>query len=87
MNCHRCRGLMIDDCFRDLLDETGEIAFRGWRCIHCGEIVDAVIVRNRIRQALLSSRARHEGVIAVGSFKKEAWWNEQEELVGAGSGR
>jgi len=80
---------MIDDCFRDLLDETGEIAFRGWRCVHCGEIVDPVIMSNRIRQALLSNRARHDMVIAVGAWKEDLLGNEPDEgqLVGAGSGR
>lgn len=49
MTCHRCHGFM---CPTDLLvGRSGSEydSFRGWRCVACGEIVDEVIVRNRIR--------------------------------------
>lgn len=59
MHCERCRGLMVVDRFTDLLDETGQITFRGWRCVCCGEIVDPVIVTNRMRTHEPSSKPRH----------------------------
>lgn len=49
MNCRRCRGLM---CAVDLLvsvSTSGKDCLCGWRCISCGEIIDPVIVWNRIR--------------------------------------
>lgn len=49
MNCRRCRGLM---CAVDFLVSaaTAKDEWRcGWRCIICGEIIDPVIVWNRIR--------------------------------------
>lgn len=47
MKCVRCRGLMVRDHFYDLLDDTGRLSFRGWRCVGCGNVLDPVIVRNR----------------------------------------
>jgi hypothetical protein len=49
MTCHRCHGFM---CPVDLLvgaSGSGHVSFRGWRCVACGEIVDRVIVWNRVR--------------------------------------
>jgi hypothetical protein len=48
MTCHRCHGFM---CPVDLLDwasGSGHDSFRAWRCVACGEIIDQVIVWNRI---------------------------------------
>lgn len=61
MPCGRCSGLMVADRFTDLLDETGQITFGGWRCVSCGEIVDPVIVSNRQRltPAASVSKPRH----------------------------
>jgi hypothetical protein len=46
MECVRCRGLMVEDRFVDLV-ESGQAAFGGWRCLVCGNITDPVIVANR----------------------------------------
>jgi hypothetical protein len=49
MTCHRCHGFM---CSIDLLvgaSGSGYDSVHGWRCVACGEIVDQVIVQNRIR--------------------------------------
>ena len=49
MNCHRCRGLM---CAVDFLVSASTVKddyLCGWRCISCGEIIDPVIVWNRMR--------------------------------------
>jgi hypothetical protein len=51
---------MVVDRFTDLLDETGQITFGGWRCLACGEIVDPVIMSNRQRKVQLpTSKPRH----------------------------
>jgi hypothetical protein len=47
MQCHRCKGSMVLEKFRDFYDDTGNIDFVGWRCLICGEIFDPVIHTNR----------------------------------------
>ncbi len=42
MQCTRCAGLRIPE----ILSEGG-IRVLALRCIHCGDVVDRVIVRNR----------------------------------------
>ena len=46
MRCLRCQGFMIEDGFDDpgLADARGMVA---WRCINCGEVLDAVIRQHR----------------------------------------
>ncbi len=65
MLCRRCRGLMVRDCFIDLLDDTGKMWFLGWRCMVCGEIVDSVILINRVSQAVYKRRAQRDLETAV----------------------
>jgi hypothetical protein len=45
MKCLRCGGVMVLEKFYG----TSEVFF-GWRCITCGEIVDQVILENRLAQ-------------------------------------
>jgi hypothetical protein len=45
MKCHRCGGIMVFEKFYGICEE-----FFGWRCIFCGEIVDKVIMENRLEQ-------------------------------------
>ena len=45
MKCLRCGGVMVLEKFYG----TSEVFF-GWRCITCGEIVDQVILENRLGQ-------------------------------------
>lgn len=45
--CSRCGGLMVSDFCMDVLGNIGEAAFAAKRCVQCGEVVDAVILRNR----------------------------------------
>jgi len=42
MKCHRCGSVMVYERFYGLGEN-----FLGWRCIHCGEILDGVILQNR----------------------------------------
>lgn len=43
MRCHRCKGIMIFEKFYGDCEH-----FFGWRCVVCGEIVDQVILENRL---------------------------------------
>ncbi len=45
MKCYRCGGVMVYEKFCGISEE-----FFGWRCIFCGEIIDSVIVENRLEQ-------------------------------------
>ncbi len=43
MRCHRCKGMMVYEKF------YGDCEFfYGWRCVVCGEIIDQVILENRL---------------------------------------
>lgn len=50
--CRRCQGLMhpVDplDPF-DALREGEQDRVHAWRCVACGEIIDQVIMQNRMR--------------------------------------
>lgn len=47
-SCMRCGGLMITEYYLDLEDDTGQIGITGLRCTSCGEVIDSVILRNRL---------------------------------------
>lgn len=49
MTCVRCYGLMIDDSFEDLRDDTHQFRFAAWRCLNCGEVMDSVIIGHRLK--------------------------------------
>ncbi len=46
VHCTRCGGVMVYEKFYGISE-----SFFGWRCVLCGEIVDQVIVENRLIQA------------------------------------
>ena len=48
-SCMRCGGLMIMEYYLDLEDDTGQIGITGFRCTSCGNVIDPVILRNRLR--------------------------------------
>ncbi|HEX7767965.1 MAG TPA: hypothetical protein VF443_14730 [Nitrospira sp.] len=55
--CSRCGGLMVSDSCMDLLNSTGELECAAQRCVQCGEVIDAVIQRNRqFRQESMAVR-------------------------------
>jgi ferredoxin len=54
--CTRCGGLMVADRYIDLLDDTGQLEFTADRCIQCGEVVDQIILRNRIASQARTAR-------------------------------
>ena len=45
MKCGKCGGSMSYENFWGQRED-----FFGWRCIFCGEIVDPIILENRLRQ-------------------------------------
>ena len=55
MYCPRCQGLMVPDHFFDLLYDGGYGSFDGWRCLCCGNILDPVILRNRLAAMMRTS--------------------------------
>jgi predicted RNA-binding protein with PUA domain len=48
-HCKRCGGLMVKEHCTDPFDETGRMEFPALRCLQCGNLVDAVILLNRLR--------------------------------------
>ena len=42
-DCQRCGGIMVDDYFFGRLE-----AFEGRRCVQCGNVIDSVILMNRL---------------------------------------
>ena len=45
MRCNRCKGLLVKDRLYDLYDTQWKLD--AWRCVACGDLLDAVILRNR----------------------------------------
>lgn len=39
---------MVSDFSMDLLNSTGKLEFAAKRCVQCGEVVDPVILMNRM---------------------------------------
>ncbi len=58
MSCPRCSGFMVSESFQDLKDDTGQLCFKGYRCMVCGEIVDPLIDSNREHRPHLQARNR-----------------------------
>jgi hypothetical protein len=48
--CVRCGGFMVSEFCMDLLNSAGELEIETLRCVQCGEVVDPVILQNRLRQ-------------------------------------
>ena len=65
MGCQRCTGLMIREKFLDLLDDTGNISFYGWRCLICGEVTDPTILGHRNKQIRPNVSRKRKLVIGV----------------------
>ena len=39
---------MVLEHYMDLLDDTGQIGMTAMRCMSCGEVIDPVILQNRV---------------------------------------
>jgi hypothetical protein len=42
---------MVVEHYMDLQDDTGQIDMTALRCTNCGEVIDAVILQNRVKPA------------------------------------
>jgi hypothetical protein len=59
--CLRCGGLMVKEVSMDLWNSTSELECATRRCVQCGDIVDAIILRNRsVHHQLVA--AQHQSV-------------------------
>ena len=45
MRCRRCKGLLVKERIYDLYDT--QLHLDAWRCVACGDVLDALILRNR----------------------------------------
>lgn len=52
MTCGRCDGLMVSERICDMNGTGGDLCVGGYRCLLCGDLVDAVILKNRQQVAL-----------------------------------
>jgi hypothetical protein len=46
--CARCGGLMVTDFGMELVVSQAHLASRAQRCVQCGEVIDSVILENRM---------------------------------------
>jgi hypothetical protein len=46
--CGRCGGMLVNEQCIDLAGSEGGYRFWATRCIQCGDLVDPVILRNRL---------------------------------------
>lgn len=51
MSCPRCSGLMVPHKYTDLEGLTGAPYCEAWRCVNCGDLVDAVVLEHRVGAA------------------------------------
>lgn len=49
MSCDRCNGLMVSERMYDFQGMSSDLRVDGYRCLLCGNLVDAVILENRSR--------------------------------------
>ena len=49
MTCERCNGLMVSEQICDLQGMNSDLCANGYRCLLCGNLVDATILDNRRR--------------------------------------
>lgn len=47
MKCPKCEGTMSFEHFIDVYKGGPSWGYDGWRCIHCGAVIDPVILQNR----------------------------------------
>ncbi len=58
-SCSRCGGLMVTTDCLDVLSDSDEINCRVSRCIQCGDLVDPVILRNRLHPPSMTPRKKN----------------------------
>lgn len=65
---------MVTEYYMDLQDDTGQIGITGFRCTSCGEVIDSVILRNRLNPT--------PNLLHVVKQRKYAQWVDQDESDG-----
>jgi|RhiMetdeSRZDD1v2_1073273.scaffolds.fasta_scaffold50941_5 uncharacterized Zn finger protein len=53
MSCPRCAGLMVNEVLED--HESTYLQCAAFKCLSCGEIIDATILRHREQRSLVKS--------------------------------
>jgi len=48
MTCQRCQGFMVVEFLQEPLEEWFGQDVTVWRCVICGDIVDPVVLANRV---------------------------------------
>ena len=61
---------MVTEYYFDLEDDTGQIGITGLRCTSCGEVIDPVILQNRLDPTL--------SLLHVVRKRKYAQWVDQD---------
>ena len=56
MRCSKCSRLMTFERFMGGVPQSIPWSYEGWRCITCGEIVDALILINRMKDKALTEK-------------------------------
>lgn len=54
MTCERCEGLMVSEQVCDLQGTSRVPCTNGYRCLLCGNVIDATILENRKRSTEVS---------------------------------
>jgi len=70
---------MITEYYMDLQDDTGQIGITGFRCTSCGEVIDPVILLNRLNPA--------PSLLHVVKQRKYAQRIDQDRSEGHGHGK
>jgi len=70
---------MITEYYMDLQDDTGQIGITGFRCTSCGEVIDPVILQNRLNPA--------PSLLHVVKQRKYAQRIDQDASEGQGHGK
>lgn len=55
MNCPKCGGAMSFETFVSTSSESAPWSFEGWRCVYCGDIIDPLVVLNRMKTETAAS--------------------------------
>jgi len=58
--CGRCGGTLVGENCLDLRDDTGQWHFEAKRCLQCGDLVDPLILKNRLKASpeLIKGKSR-----------------------------
>src|SRR6185295_9688382 len=73
MKCLRCQGMMVPHTMEDAGASTSSGSSPGWKCLLCGEVIDAVIAANRrCRPEPSNDRTRPRYLIHAGGSKRKS---------------